>query len=83
MHSTIRAVGVIATVFSIYRGVRGGIPTDDLLLVLAASLALIWLSGDMAKRKARQKTEARAAGGQQALGAEIGKIIGMHGCCRT
>ena len=77
--SMTKSLGIIAMLFSLYRGTTTPIPVDDLLLILGAALALMWFGHDLEKRKARKKELIKdkdwGIGGITAL--QIGKALGV------
>ena len=75
-YSTIRVLGIVATVFSIYRGLTTTIPLDDIIAILAIALAMVWFGNDLEKRKARTKEQVPERG--EALNIDLGKIIGLQ-----
>jgi hypothetical protein len=78
-YSAIRAMGIIATVFSIYRGLTSAIPLDDLIAILGIALAMIWLGNDLEKRKAKSKRSEPVFSEAEASNIDIGKILGIGG----
>ncbi len=74
-YAVLRAIGIVTTLLSLYRGLTSSIPVDDLIAMLAIALAIIWLGNDLKKNKEVNEVVEQA----QKQETELEKLITANG----